>query len=127
MKGETKLSSRNAAIASTNAIEKDRSPMHQLSNTSPQSINQPVSDRNTDSSVTPNGGMNYGKKTTTMSLPFFWFYLNISLKDIRILHQQIQLIIIIHLPISIYINPLRQVILLKFFELNHLLLQFSSS
>jgi hypothetical protein len=35
--------------------------MHQPSNTSPQSTNQTISDRNTDTSITPNGGINYGQ------------------------------------------------------------------
>lgn len=34
--------------------------MHQPTNTSPQSTNQTISDRNTDPSSTPNGGVNYG-------------------------------------------------------------------
>ena len=59
LKTETKLSSRNPTTAS-NTNEKDISQMmHQPLNTSPQSTNQTISDRNMDSS-TSNGGMSYG-------------------------------------------------------------------
>ncbi len=60
VKNETKLSSRTALTTASNTNDKDISPMHQPSNTSPQSTNQTLSDRNIDTSTTPNGGINYG-------------------------------------------------------------------
>ena len=45
VKNENKLSSKIATVAAPNTIEKDRSPMHQPTNTSPQSTNQITSDR----------------------------------------------------------------------------------
>jgi hypothetical protein len=61
LKNETKLSSRNTATTASNTNDKEISQMmHQPSNTSPQSTNQTISDRNMDTSGTSNGGMNYG-------------------------------------------------------------------
>ncbi len=61
LKNETKLSSRNTATTASNTNDKEISQMmHQPSNTSPQSTNQTISDRNMDTSATSNGGMNYG-------------------------------------------------------------------
>jgi hypothetical protein len=60
VKNDTKLSSRTALTTTSNTNDKDISSMHQPTNTSPQSTNQTISDRNMDTSVTPNGGINYG-------------------------------------------------------------------
>lgn len=59
LKTETKSSLKVLPNTASNANEKEISPMHQPSNTSPQSTNQSNSDRNMDTS-TSNGGVNYG-------------------------------------------------------------------
>ncbi len=63
IKTDAKLSSRTAATTASNLSninDKDTSSMHQPTNTSPQSTNQTISERNMDTSTTSNGGMNYG-------------------------------------------------------------------
>ncbi len=60
LKNETKLSSRSATTIASNPNEKDISSLHQPTNTSPQSTNQTISDRNIETSTTSNGGSNYG-------------------------------------------------------------------
>ena len=63
VKNETKLSSRTTATSASNISntnDKDISSIHQPANTSPQSTNQTLSDRNMDTSSTSNGGINYG-------------------------------------------------------------------
>ncbi|CAF4768651.1 unnamed protein product, partial [Rotaria socialis] len=67
VKNETKLSSRipttttttTTATTVSNINDKDISPMHQPTNTSPQSTNQNMSDRTMDTPTTSNGGNNY--------------------------------------------------------------------
>lgn len=65
-KNETKPSSRNLTVHShaSNVNEKDRSPMHQPINTSPQSAHPTLSDRSNVDSTNTNGGMNYSNSST---------------------------------------------------------------
>ena len=57
-KTEPKSSSRTATHP-TNSNEKDRSPMHHLTNSSPQSMNPAVSDRSNVDSSSTNGSISY--------------------------------------------------------------------
>ncbi|CAF1036242.1 unnamed protein product [Adineta steineri] len=68
IKNEAKVSSRTTASATSNLSntnDKDLSSVHPPSNTSPQSTNQTISERNIDTSSTPNGGMNYGHSNSS--------------------------------------------------------------
>ncbi|CAF0739396.1 unnamed protein product [Adineta steineri] len=68
IKTEAKVSSRTTASAASNLSntnDKDLSSVHPPSNTSPQSTNQTISERNIDTSSTPNGGMNYGHSNSS--------------------------------------------------------------
>ena len=67
LKNETKASLKTLPNTASNANEKEISPIHQPSNTSPQSTNQSNSDRNMDT-ATSNGGMNYGMISDQSSL-----------------------------------------------------------
>ncbi|CAF3088523.1 unnamed protein product [Rotaria socialis] len=75
VKNETKLSSRipttttttTTATTVSNINDKDISPMHQPTNTSPQSTNQNMSDRTMDTPTTSNGGNNYGHTHSSSS------------------------------------------------------------
>ncbi|CAF1131338.1 unnamed protein product [Rotaria sordida] len=71
VKNETKPSSRIATTTTTTTVsntnDKDISPMHQPTNTSPQSINQTISDRNIDTSTTANGANNYGHTNSSLT------------------------------------------------------------
>lgn len=67
VKNEAKLLSRTLppppSTHSSNINDKDRSPMHQPTNTSPQSTHPIVSDRSNMDSSTTNGGMNYSNSS----------------------------------------------------------------
>lgn len=65
-KNESKSSARNLTVHShaSNVNEKDRSPMHQSINTSPQSTHPTLSDRSNVDSTNTNGGMNYSNSST---------------------------------------------------------------
>jgi transducin (beta)-like 1 len=64
LKNETKSSSRNTTTHSSNINDKERSPMHQSTNTSPQSTHPIISDRSNIDSSTTNGGINYSNSST---------------------------------------------------------------
>ncbi|CAF1025999.1 unnamed protein product [Rotaria sordida] len=63
VKNETKSSTRSTTITS-NINDKDRSPIQQLTNTSPQSTNQTIPDRSNIDSSGMNGGINYQNSST---------------------------------------------------------------